>query len=248
MQNWIDLNADIGEGAAFDEQLLDIISSASIACGAHAGNEAIMRSTLRLAKAKGVICGAHPGFADRENFGRLELDLPIAEVQQQVSEQLKIIQNIADEEQVPIRYVKLHGAMANMAARDISLASSLFQTVKNHNENLAILALDNSAQVLAAKELGLKIIREAYADRAYDNDGLLLSRKIKGALISDKYKAVKQCLLLAQRGEIISFAGKILQSTAKSICLHGDNKNALELAISIKKSMQKAGINIHSAL
>ncbi len=244
----IDLNADIGEGAANDEQLLDIISSANIACGAHAGDEQTMRTTLRMAKARGITCGAHPGFADKENFGRKELDLPVEQIQQQVREQLNAIQKIADEENVELKYIKLHGALANMAARDYALALALFQTIKSHNKDLAILALDNSAQVKAANDLGLNIVREAYADRAYTNDGLLLSRAKQGAVVHDKDKVVAQCLLLAEKGEIKTVEGTIIKSTASSICLHGDNENALDLAINIKKSLEKAGIKIHSCL
>lgn len=244
----IDLNADIGEGAGNDEQLLDIISSANIACSAHAGDEATIRKTLRLAKKKGVTCGAHPGFADKENFGRKELDLPIEQIQQQVKEQLKLIQKIADEENVELKYVKLHGALANMAARDFALALVLFQIVKNHNPKFAILALDNSAQIEAAKQLGKKIIREAYADRAYTKDGLLLSRAKHGAVLHDKKIVVAQCLLLAEEGEIKTVDGTIIKSTASSICLHGDNENALDLAINIKRALEKAGIKIHSCL
>ncbi|MCF6344655.1 MAG: LamB/YcsF family protein [Devosiaceae bacterium] len=201
-----------------------------------------------MAKAKGVTCGAHPGFADKENFGRKELDLPVEQIQQQVREQLNAIQKIADEENVKLKYVKLHGALANMAARDYALALALFQIVKNHNPRLAILALDNSAQLKAAKQLGQRIIREAYADRAYTNDGLLLSRAKQGAVLHDKDKVVAQCLLLAERGEIKTVEGTIIKSTASSICLHGDNENALDLAINIKKSLEKAGIRIHSCL
>ncbi len=244
----IDLNADIGEGAAYDIELLEIISSASIACGAHAGDEGLIRKTLRAAKAKNVTCGAHPGFADKENFGRLALDLPISMVQKQVADQLALIQKIANEENIPLAYVKLHGALANMAAKDLSLAMPVFETIKKHDANLSILALDNSTQVIAAKQLGLNIILEAYADRKYENNGLLVSRQKEGAIITNDNEAVAQCLRLAQKNEIITIDGSIIYSSAKSICLHGDNKNAISLAKNIAKALINAGINIHSAL
>lgn len=244
----IDLNADIGEGAGNDEQLLDIISSASIACGGHAGDEKTIRNTLRLAHSKGVVCGAHPSFADKENFGRLLLDLPISELEEQISEQLKVIQKIANEENIPLLYVKLHGALANLASSDFELAKAMFKIVKKHNDKMAILALDNSAQVDAAKNIGLKIIKEAYADRRYENNGLLVSRKQKTAVITDKKQVVEQCLLLAQKGNIITIDGAVLKSEASSICLHGDNANAVELAKNIHKSLKIAGIEICSAL
>ncbi len=244
----IDLNADIGEGAKNDKQLLEIISSASIACGGHAGDETSIRYTLRLAKKMGVTCGAHPSFADKENFGRKVLDLPIEQIQKQVAAQLALIQKIADEENTPLAYVKLHGALANMSAKDFSLAIAIYQVIKNHNKNFSVMCLDNSAQIDAAKDLGLKYIREAYADRAYDKYGQLVSRQQEGALLHDSEKVVEQCLRLVQKGEIVALSGEVIKSCATSICLHGDNKNALQLAINIKKSMLKAGINIHSAL
>jgi len=244
----IDLNADLGEGAGSDEALLDIISSASIACGGHAGDENIMRKTLRLAKQRGVICGAHPGFIDKENFGRKRLNLPFSEIQNQIKIQLNSIQKIADAEGVQLRYVKLHGALANMTAEDFGLAKAAFETVKKHDAELAILALDNSAQVRAAKTLGQDIILEAYADRAYDENGLLVSRTIEGAVINDENKVVAQCLRLAQQGEIICLNGSVIKSQATSICLHGDNVSAIKLAQKIKIALQKAGIKIHSSL
>jgi UPF0271 protein len=244
----IDLNADIGEGAGNDDMLLDIISSASIACGGHAGDEKTMRATLRLAKEKGVTCGAHPGFMDKENFGRKPLELPIVKIQNQIKKQLSTIQKIAEEENVQLKYVKLHGALANMAASDYTLSKALFEMVLSHDKNMAILALNNSAQVNAAKDLGLKIITEAYADRAYSSDGLLVSRQQAGALITDSDMVVKQCLRLVLKGEIITLDNRIINSRASSICLHGDNENAVELAKNIKQELIKAGIIIRSTL
>ncbi len=245
MTKYIDLNADIGEGAKNDEELLKIISSANIACGAHAGNEEIMRKTMRLAQKCNVICGAHPGFYDKENFGRKRLDLPKSEIEKQIIKQLNIIQKIAKNEGVKLRYVKLHGALANMAAENYDLSFFLFQSIRRFDESLAILALENSAQEEAGKDLAMRIIKEAYADRAYDENGLLVSRDIRGAILGDK-EAIEQAVNIAKRGEIKTINGKIIKSQAASICLHGDNKGALELARKIKNALNKENIIIKS--
>lgn len=242
----IDLNADLGEGAGTDFELLELVSSASIACGGHAGNADIMRTTLAAAKAKKVTCGAHPGFADPDHFGRRRLNLPNAQLQEQMKVQLLAIQEIANEERVPLEYVKLHGALANMAAEDQELAETVFSAVKAHNGGLAILALDNSVQVKAAKTLGLNIIREAYADRAYTPEGQLVPRDQPGAVLTDPDDVVAQCLRLAQNHEIIAIDGSILPSSARSICLHGDTPGAVNLARQVRQALLDAGISIRS--
>src|SRR6185312_11985848 len=169
----LDLNADLGEGLPNDAALLEIVSSASIACGGHAGTRDTIRAALRAAKAQGVVAGAHPGFADPEHFGRRRLDISAEELTRQMRTQLELIGGLAREEGVELRYAKLHGALANMAAEDEHIASIAFAAVRNHDAHLAVLAIDNSAQVAAAEALGLKVILEAYADRAYQPDGLL---------------------------------------------------------------------------
>lgn len=244
----IDLNADLGEGAGTDKELLQIVSSASIACGGHAGDVSTIRETLVAANIANVVVGAHPGFADPEYFGRRRLDLPLSEIQKQMAAQLETFQNIANEEGVPVRYVKLHGALANMAAEDEALASGVFSIVKQHDASLAILALDRSAQVHAAEALGLPIMREAYADRAYTSEGMLVSRSEPGAVIEDASRMTEQCLRLAQNGEIITMDGSVIKSLARSICLHGDTPGAVKHAQLIVQSLKDAGISIASPL
>lgn len=242
----IDLNADMGEGAGTDMDLLKIVSSASIACGGHAGDVDTMRATLRAAKEAGVTCGAHPGFIDREHFGRRRLDLSQAELEGQVRGQLHTISEIAKEEGVALKYVKLHGALANMAAEDNALATSVFTVVQAHDPKLAILAIDNSEQVRAAKALNIQVIREAYADRAYTPGGLLVSRNEPGAVLADPETVIAQCLRLAMKGEIVTVDGSILKSAATSICLHGDTEGAVELANCIQEALHEEGIAIKS--
>jgi len=217
----IDLNADLGEGMGFDLELLDIISSASIACGGHAGDDASMATTLIAAKKANVVTGAHPGFEDRKNFGRKQLDIPALDMGKIIVGQIKTICTIADEVGQKISYVKLHGALYNLASKDFAYARTIFGAIKKFDKNLAILAMDNSAQFEAAKELGFKTIPEAFADRAYQKNGLLLSRKNPGAVFDQVEMAVKQVLSIAQNQKIISHDGVELSSNASSICLHG---------------------------
>ncbi|MCF6326663.1 MAG: LamB/YcsF family protein [Devosiaceae bacterium] len=240
----IDLNADLGEGMGFDLELLQIISSASIACGGHAGDAKTMAATLEAAKKAGVVTGAHPGFKDRENFGRKQLDISASHMGEIIVEQIKTICLIADEVGQIISYVKLHGALYNLASKDFTYAKTIFGAIKKFDANLAILAMDNSAQLKAAKELDFKTISEAFADRAYQNNGLLLSRKFDGAVFNKTELAVKQVLSIAQNNKITSHDGFEIPSNANSICLHGDNKAALKLANAIKLALEDAGIKI----
>lgn len=244
----IDLNADIGEGKAFDAELLKIVSSASVACGGHAGDEYIMAATLECAKKHRVITGAHPGFEDKENFGRKQLDLPAGLIAEQVVEQVARIVKIGKKTGQKISYVKLHGALYNLASRDYSYARTIFEALKNYDTGLAVLALDGSQQLRAASDLGFKTIAEAFADRAYDANGLLLSRAEKGAVLETEDDAVKQALLIAVERKIIAVDGVEINSGATSLCLHGDNIAALKLAQAIKNALKKARIKISAAI
>lgn len=240
----IDLNADLGEGMGQDEALLDIVSSASIACGGHAGDDATIRAMLRACKAKGVRAGAHPGYADKPRFGRFRLVLPLGTLLAQIRRQLDLIRRIAHEEDVPLRYVKLHGALANQTAEELALAVAVFGTVEAMDRSLAVLALDNSAQVRAANAIGLPVIREAYADRAYTAEGLLVARNTEGAVIHDRDAVVTRCLRLARGGEIVAIDGTVIRSDARSICLHGDTPGAVDLARDIRAALQAEGIRV----
>ena len=237
----IDLNADLGEGVGDDRAMLAIVASASIACGGHAGDETTMRNAVRAALANGVRIGAHPGFADPEHFGRRRLDLPVEIVCDQVLSQIAALDAIVAQEGGTIAYLKLHGALANMAAEDARLAGAIFSAVTAHAPGMAILALAGSAQETAARALGLDVIAEAYADRAYGADGLLVSRNLPGAVIDDVEAVVARCLRLAASGEIVAIDGTVLTSRARSICLHGDTPGAVALAESVRQALESAG-------
>jgi UPF0271 protein len=191
-----------------------------------------------------VVAGAHPGFADRENFGRKRLDLSQEELTRQMREQLETLGRLAREEGVALRYVKLHGALANMAAEEELIASIAFAAVRNHDPTLAILAIDNSAQVSAAEALGLEVIREAYADRAYQPDGLLVPRAAEGAVIEDAGFIADRAVRLATEGELVAIDGTVIATTARSLCIHGDNAQAVAIARLLKERLATAGIAI----
>ncbi len=244
----IDLNADLGEGMAFDDELMNIVSSASIACGGHAGDEQSMKACLLAAKKAGIVTGAHPGFVDKENFGRLELDLPHETIRGQVMEQIGRLVEIGERVGQRISYVKLHGALYNLAARDHDLSWILFSAIREFDPSLAILALDGSAQFEVAGDLGFRVIGEAFADRAYEENGQLVSRTQPGAVYHDPALAVAQSLDIATRGVIRSIGGKEITSRARSICLHGDNHAALELARAVRAGLEGEGVEICSPL
>lgn len=242
----LDLNADLGEGMAGDEALLDIVSSASIACGGHAGDEETMRRTLRAAKVRGVAVGAHPGFADRENFGRRRLVLPPEELDGQVRSQVRRLVEIADEEGVDVRYLKLHGALANMAAEEPAVAALCFASVAGLVSDLSILAIDNSAQVEVAETLGYEVVREAYADRAYLPNGLLVPRSAPGAVLHDPDEIAARAVRLATAGELVAMDGSIIESGATSLCIHGDTQEAVAIARAVREALGSAGITVRA--
>jgi UPF0271 protein len=243
----LDLNADLGEGTGADEALLELVTSASIACGGHAGDDMTMRATIRAAKARGVIIGAHPGFADREHFGRRRLLLPPEELDEQVRGQVRQLVDFAEEEGAAVRYVKLHGALANMAAEEAAVAALCFAAVEGLVRNLAILALDNSAQVEVGEAMGFDVVREAYADRAYQPNGLLVPRAEPGAVLHDRDEIAARAIRLAEKGEIVAIDGTVFHSQARSLCIHGDTPDAIEIARHLRRSLRDAGIAVAAA-
>jgi UPF0271 protein len=240
----IDLNADLGEGMGTDEDLLEIVSSASIACGGHAGDAPTMRRILTVCKARGLRAGAHPGYDDKKRFGRFRVVMPLEQLLGQIRSQLFLIRWIADEVGHPVSYVKLHGALANQTAEELGFAVGIFATIQAIDPHITVLALDNSAQVRAAKAVGLPLVREAYADRAYQPDGLLVPRSEAGSVIDDVDAVIERCLRLARQGEIVAIDGSVLKSEARSICLHGDTPGAVDLAREVRDALEAEGISI----
>lgn len=246
--SWLDLNADLGEGVGDDAAMLDIVTSASIACGGHAGDEVTMRETLRAAKARGVVVGAHPGFPDRENFGRRRLVLPPEELDASIRQQVRTLVEIGESEDWPVRYVKLHGALANMAAEEPAVMALCLAAIEGLVNDMAILAIDNSAQVEIAEALAYRAIREAYADRAYQPDGLLVARQMPGAVLHDPAEIAERAVRLAQAGEIVAVDGSIIRTEARSLCIHGDTPDAVAIAREVRGALASAGVEIRAAL
>jgi UPF0271 protein len=240
----LDLNADLGEGMPGDGALLEIVSSASIACGGHAGDDDTMRATLRAAAARGVAVGAHPGFVDREHFGRRRLMLPPEELDAQVRDQVRRLVEIGEAEGVPVRYLKLHGALANMAAEEPAIAALCFAAITGLTADMAVLAIDNSAQVEVAEVLGYPVVREAYADRAYQPNGLLVPRADPGAVLHDPAMIADRAVRLAQAGEIVAIDGTVIATAAKSLCIHGDTAEAVAIARAVREALEREGIAI----
>jgi UPF0271 protein len=228
--------------------MLAIVSSASIACGGHAGDDASMRAALRAAKAAGVVAGAHPGFPDRANFGRTRMLLPPEELDAAIRAQVRRLVELGEEEGWPVRYVKLHGALANMAAEEPAIAALCFAAVEGLVRDMAILAIDNSAQSEVAERLGFRVIREAYADRAYQPNGLLLSRSAPGAVLHDPAAIAARAVRLAQAGELVAIDGTVIRTEATSLCIHGDTPDAVAIARAVRAALENAGVGIGAPL
>lgn len=246
--SWLDLNADLGEGIGDDAAMLGIVSSANVACGGHAGDADTMRATVRAARERSVIVGAHPGFADRENFGRRRLLLPPEELDASIRAQVRMLVEIAEEEGWPVRYVKLHGALANMAAEEPAVMALCLAAVEGLVQDMAVLAIDNSMQVEVAEALGYRTVREAYADRAYRPGGLLVPRQMPGAVLHDAADIAARAVRLAAAGEIVAAEGSIVHTAARSLCIHGDTPDAVAIARAVRDALASNGVEIRAAL
>jgi 5-oxoprolinase (ATP-hydrolysing) subunit A len=243
----IDLNADLGEGCGSDEALLDLVSSANIACGWHAGGANAMRDCVKWAVEKGVSIGAHPSFNDPENFGRKEMDLPASEIYAGVLYQLGALSAIAQAEGGRIAHVKPHGALYNQAARDPKIADAIVAAVHDFDPSVAVFALANSGLVAAARSAGLTAIEEVFADRGYRADGSLVPRKERGALLDDEDAVLARTLAMIREHRVQAVDGHWVELNAQTICLHGDGPHALAFARRIRAALDEAGIDVHPA-
>jgi UPF0271 protein len=231
----------MGEGIGNDAALMPYVTSANIACGYHAGDEATMHQTVQLAKSHGVLVGAHPSFPDRENFGRKEMDLSGDEVYNLVKAQITKLKVIALAHEVPLCHVKPHGALYNMAAKEAAIASAIAKAVKDVDANLVLFGLSGSCLIREGEALGLQTKSEVFADRTYQDDGSLTPRTQKGALIEDEAGAIQQVLHIVNGGCVTTITGKVISINAQTICLHGDGHNAVALAKAIHKALLVTG-------
>lgn len=246
MTKQIDLNCDMGEGMDNDALLMPLISSANIACGYHAGDDSIMRATVALAKQSGVSIGAHPGFADKENFGRTEMQLGEKELYQLIWDQLTLMHTVTQEASVPMHHVKPHGALYNTAARNALLARVIAQAVKDFDASLIFYGLSGSYLISEAQALGLKTASEVFADRTYQDNGSLTPRSQANALIQDQTSSLAQVLQMIQEQSVIVVSGRTVSISAETICIHGDGPHAVLFAQKIKTALHTASINIQS--
>ncbi len=243
----IDLNADLGEGGDFDQQLLELVSSANISCGAHAGSTKTMVAAIQGARANNVTIGAHPSYPDRENFGRLAVRLSSLQLRESVYSQLAALQLLVQAEGMELTQVKPHGALYNQAAVDVELAEQLVSVIKDFDARLIIVGLAGSQLLTAASNAAMDTRAEAFADRAYASDGTLLPRTDPRALIQDPQQAVEQTLALIKTGSVTAINGSVIKVCADTICIHGDTPQALVFAQQLRQALSNAGVSISSA-
>jgi 5-oxoprolinase (ATP-hydrolysing) subunit A len=249
MTRQIDLNADLAEGfgpwtMGDDDALLDLISSANIACGFHAGDPLIMTRTVREAARRGVDIGAHVGFPDRQGFGRRVMQIDTSELCAMVTYQLGALAGIARAAGQRVTHMSFHGALGNMVAADAALAKPLVAAIAAFDKDLSIITSSSQAIEGAAKAVGLRAVITFLADRAYDDDGLLVPRKVAGSVIHDPAAVLARVRRLLSDGVVITHSGKRLATTASSILLHGDTDGAADLARAIRREVEASGARI----
>ena len=242
----ININCDLGEKSKhhsnkYDPDLLEIVNSANVACGYHAGDEETMNQVIMISKKNGVSIGAHPSFNDPENFGRERMNLSSREIEKLIFDQYNTLQKIASKHGENVTHIKPHGALNNMACEDLDLATTLAKTIKLISKELIYLVPTGSKMEEAAKKIDMKIACEIFADRNYEDDGNLVSRKKSYALITDPEQAKKHVLKMVKTQSLNCHSGKQIPCEIDSVCIHGDNMSSLATAKSIKKNLVENG-------
>ena len=245
----ININCDLGEKSKHhsnihDPELLKIVNSANVACGYHAGDEQTMNQVIEISKKNNVSIGAHPSFKDPENFGRERMNLTSAEIKKIIIDQFEILQRIAAKHGENVSHIKPHGALNNMACEDIELATTLAKTIKGISKDLIYLVPTGSKMQEAAKKLDMKIACEIFADRNYEDDGNLVSRKKPNALITDPEIAKKHVLSMVKNQSLNCHSGKQIPCEIDSVCIHGDNMSSLATAKSIRDNLLNNGLKL----
>ncbi|MDR2071879.1 MAG: LamB/YcsF family protein [Spirochaetaceae bacterium] len=245
----VDVNCDLGESfgpwkMGRDEEIIPLVSSANIACGFHGGDPLVMQRTVALVKKHGVAAGAHPGFPDLAGFGRRYMGLYPEEVKAAVQYQIGALDGFCRAAGIPLVHVKPHGALYNMAAKDMNLARAIAEAVKEINPRLILLVLAGSCMAAAAKEAGLAAAQEVFADRAYEEDGSLSPRTKPGSMITCEDEALSRVVGMIQTGKVRAITGKEISVTADSVCIHGDNEKALVFAQKLTGAFAREGISV----
>src|SRR5438270_7865422 len=249
MTNSINLNADMAEGfGAYDigndTELLKVIRSANVACGFHAGDPLTMRRVVEGAKKEGVSIGAHPGFNDIWGFGRRRIDMRADDLEYMIAYQIGALQALAAYSDIKVTHLKPHGALNNMAAENSDYAMAIGRAIKTVDRSIIYVALAGSEMDKAGRALGLKVAREGFCDRQYEDDGNLTSRKIQGSVIKDPMVATKQAVEMVLNNTITSRNGKTIPCTIDTLCLHGDEPTAIAVARSVREGLEKAGVKL----
>ena len=245
----ININCDLGEKSKHhsnenDPDLLNIVNSANVACGYHAGDDHSMNQVIEISKKNGVSIGAHPSFNDLENFGRKRMNLSSSEIRKLIINQYAILQEIASKHGENVTHIKPHGALNNMACEDIDLATIIAKAINEISKDLIYLVPTGSKMEIAAKKFNMKIACEIFADRNYEDDGNLVSRKKSNALITDPQEAKKHVLKMVKNQALNCHSGKQIPCKIDSVCIHGDNKSSLATAKSIRINLLENGLKL----
>tara|TARA_B100001769_G_scaffold270184_1_gene261074 strand:- start:320 stop:1093 length:774 start_codon:yes stop_codon:yes gene_type:complete len=245
----ININCDLGEKSKFhstenDPDLLNIVNSASVACGYHAGDEETMNKVIKISKKNAVSIGAHPSFNDPENFGRKRINLNSSEITKLIIDQYKILQKIAQDYDENVTHIKPHGALNNMACEDFDLANTIAKAINSIDKNIIFLVPTGSKMEIAGRKLDMKIACEIFADRNYEDDGNLVSRSKNHALITDPEIAKKHVLKMFKNQSINCYSGKQIPCKIDSVCIHGDNESSLATAKAIKENLINNGLEL----
>ena len=245
----ININCDLGEKSKLhnnenDPYLLGIVNSANVACGYHAGDEETMDQVIKISKENGVSIGAHPSFDDPDNFGRKRMNLSSSEVRKLIIDQYEILQRIAFDHNENVTHIKPHGALNNMACEDLELATTIAKAVNEIGKDIIYLVPTGSKMEIAAKKLNMKIACEIFADRNYEDDGNLVSRKKSNALITDADQAKAHVLSMVENQALNCHSGKQIPCEIDSVCIHGDNDSSLATALAVKENLIKNGLEL----
>ncbi|WBL30745.1 LamB/YcsF family protein [Bacillus safensis] len=245
----VDINCDLGESfgqytIGADEQILEYVTSANIACGFHAGDPTVMRKTVRMALDKGVKIGAHPGLQDLSGFGRRPMAISAEEAYDLVIYQIGALSAFLKAEGGTMQHVKPHGALYNMAAKNTELSESIAQAVYDVDPNLVLFGLSGSELALAGERIGLQVAHEVFSDRTYQTDGTLTSRREPHALIEEDDRAVQQVVRMVREGKVRTVQGEDIELKADTVCIHGDGSHALQFAKTITAKLKEAGIHL----
>lgn len=247
----VDLNSDLGESfgrytIGNDDKIIPLITSANVACGYHASDPVVMNKTIAMAKEAGIRVGAHPGFPDLMGFGRRNMNVSKEEAKAYTLYQLGALDAFCRAQGVKMQHVKPHGALYNMAAKDYELSVAICEAIKEFDDSLIVMALSGGELVHAAKDMGLRVALEVFADRAYEEDGSLVARTKEGAMITDEEEAIRRVIRMVKEKKVTAITGKDIDIKADSICVHGDGAKALAFVERIREAMQAEGIEICS--